>query len=131
MTQVVEIVKDAMRHLRILAVGETPSAEDAAEGIRSLNLLMRAIEAEGIGMGWVDVSNPGETLPIRAEDEEAVGYMLATRLRAKFGVTIDPDVVAGAESGMAGIRARVLTSDAARLSYDLPGCGQHRDFFAG
>lgn len=130
MTQVVEIVKDAMRHLRILAVGETPSAEDVAEGIRSLNLRMRALEADdGVAMGWQDVSNPGETLPIRVEDERAVGYLLALEMRPKFGVQLDPDVLAAAESGLAGLRARTLTTDAARIEYDLPGCGPCQDFY--
>lgn len=127
MTQVVEIVKDAMRHLRILAVGETPSAEDVAEGIRSLNLMMRSLEAEGLALGWQDVSNPGQTLPLRPEDEEAAGYLLALRLRAKFGVSLDPDVIAFAEAGLSGIRARIATSDAARLTYDLPGYGRNDD----
>lgn len=122
-----DVVTDAMKHLKVLAVGETPSAEDMAEGIRRLNLMMASWEGVGLATGWTPVSNPNDPLPSPPEDEEAIGLNLSIRMRAMFGASLDPDVLALAESTLAGISARIVASDGARIEYDLPGRGCEPD----
>lgn len=127
-----DVVRDALKHLKVLAAGETPCGEDMTEGLRALNLMVRRWEASGLSLGWTDVSNPANVLTSPAELEEMLGYHLAIRLRARFGASLDPDIIGLAEQGMADLRADVLGSQHVRLSYpDLPGTGCGGDFLDG
>lgn len=129
MTQVQEIVRDALGHLRVLDGAGTISAIDMRDALRALNLLVRRWEANGLALGWSDVSEPTDTLPAPAEAEEALGYNLAVRLRARYGVPIEPDVVGMAQGGLAALRRdRIvempLTWDRECRGYDIrtDGC---------
>lgn len=120
MAKVADIIRDALGHLRVLDANEAVEAEDAAEAIRALNLMMRRWEANNIMLGWSDVSSPDDTLPAPPEAEEAIGYNLALRLRARYGATLDQDVIDNARDGKAALQGDAARSDGFRLSYDLP-----------
>ncbi|HEY9250586.1 MAG TPA: packaged DNA stabilization gp4 family protein [Rariglobus sp.] len=126
MSKVGEVVKDALLLLRVVDADEAPEARDSEDAIRTLNLMMTSLEAEGVSVGWTNVSNPDDDMPSPPENEQGITYLLATRLRPKYGVTIDPDVLQGAAEGLAAIRAQVASADFSRVSYpDLPaGQGQ-------
>jgi hypothetical protein len=117
-------VRDALGHLRVLDANEAVEAEDARDAIRALNLMMARWEANGLALGWTDVASVTDDLPAPAEAEEAIGYNLALKLRARYNATLDQDTVAHANDGLAALRADVAMRDASRLSYDdLPGVG--------
>lgn len=123
MTEVADIVRDALGHLRVLDANEAVEAEDARDAVRALNLMMRRWEASGLALGWTDVADVNATLPAPPEAEEAIGYNLALKLRARYNATLDQDTVAHANDGLAALRADVAMRDSTRLSYDLPGVG--------
>lgn len=121
MTQVATIITDALGLLRVIDANEAPEAEDAATAIRALNTMMRAWEVDGLAMGWSDVSSPSDILPAPPEAEEAIAYNLAIRLRARYGATLEPDVIKIATDGLATLSAQVLSNSYDQLSYpDLP-----------
>lgn len=120
MSTVADIVRTALLHLRVQPARQPVKAQDMADAIVALNAMMIRWEADGVALGWHAVSSGGDDLPAPAEAEEAIGYNLALRLRARYGVDIDPDVVAFAESGLAALLRDIASRDAARLSYDLP-----------
>jgi len=127
MTKVVEIIRDAMGHLRVLDANTAPDPIDVRDAIRALNLMMHSWEAEGLSFGWVDVDEPTDDMPTPEECDEAIGFNLAIRRRAAYGATLDQDVVAMATDGKALLRSMVTASDWARTEYpDLPwGEGQN------
>lgn len=126
MSKVGEVVRDALLLLRVVDADETPAARPVQDGIRSLNLMMTSLESEGLSLGWSAVATPDDAMPVMAEAEEAITYMLATRLRPLYGVAIDPDVQDRARSLLGLLRAQVASADYSRLSYpDLPS-GQGR-----
>lgn len=130
MSKVSEVIRDSLLLLRVIDSTEAPEAEDSQDAIRSLNLMMTSLEAEGVSVGWSNVSKPDDDMPCPPENEEGIAYLLATRLRPKYGVTLDPDVVQGAQAGMAAMRAQVASADYSRVSYpDLPA-GQGQPFGA-
>ena len=133
MTAVATIIRDALLHLKVIASDETPEAQQYADGMRQLNLMMRRWEADGIAVGWVDVDNPDDVLPAPAEIEEAIGYNLALKMRPRFGVNIEPDVIEFARAGKMALLADIASRDAARLSYDLPRASSDHagDFYTG
>jgi hypothetical protein len=121
MTQVALIVRDALQLLGVVDANEAPEAEDAAAGVRALNLMMRAWEVDGLSMGWQDVATVTEELPAPPEAEEAITYNLALRLRPKYGVVLEADVIQQARDGLATLNAQILSTEYNRLEYpDLP-----------
>lgn len=104
MAQVQDIVRDALGHLRVLDANAPVPPIDMRDSIRALNLMVRRWEADGLALGWSDVSEPTDALPLPPEAEEAVGYNLALRLRARYGVQIDPDIVALADAGLSALQ---------------------------
>ena|SRR5690348_7475066 len=127
MAKVSEIVGDALRHLRVADASSAIDPNDLAAGIRALNAMMRVWEVDGISVGWSDVAAGGDEMPTPPEADEAIGYGLAVRLRARYGVTPDADVVQMAAAGVSTLRAQTLANDYARCQYDdLPsGSAQH------
>lgn len=126
MTAVSVVVRDALVVLRVVDANEAPEAEDEQDAIRALNLMMRGWEADGYSLGWTDVANGADELPVPQENEEAVVYNLAKRLRGKYGVAMDEDSLEVARQGLAAISAQVTNADYAVLTYpDLP-VGQGR-----
>lgn len=126
MTQVAVIARDALQLLGVVDANEAPEAEDAATAVRALNLMMRAWEVDGMSMGWQDVADVTEELPAPPEAEEAITYNLALRLRPKYGVTLEPDVIQQANDGLATLSAQIASNEYNRVEYpDLPyGTGQ-------
>lgn len=126
MTQAIDIIKDALGHLRVIDANAAPDENDTADALRALNNMVRAWESDGVTLGWSDVAAATETLNSPAEADEALGYNLALRLRARYGVQVDPDVVALARDGLASLRASVASSLYEHVTYpDLPsGEGQ-------
>lgn len=137
MTQALQIIRDALGHLGVQDANAAVKANDTRDGLHALNLMMRAFEAEGLALGWSDLTEATDDMPTAPEADEAIGYNLAVRLRARFRVSIDPDVVALATDGKALLSALVQGTSYERTAYpDLPvgvrGIGSNwRDGFHG
>lgn len=132
MTTVAVIIQDALGLLRVCSATEAPEAEDAQTAIRALNAMMAAWAVDGWELGWVPVQDPADPMPTAELADEAITYNLALRLRARYGVMLEPNVVAMAETGKATVSAfitrKVEQDEEPRVSYDdLPaGTGQRR-----
>lgn len=119
MTEVATIVRDALVILGVRDAQQPIPAIDMEDGIRVLNMMLRRWEANGLTLGWTDVVNPSDELPLPPEAEEAVGYNLAIRLRGRYQVFIEPDVFEFARIGLAALRRDVKV--AAPLEWDPIG----------
>lgn len=104
MAKVLDIVSRALRLLRVTDVNDVPAPEDMATAIVALNAMLQRWEANGLALGWSRVAEPDDVLPLPEEAEEAVAYNLAVRLRAEYGVSLDPDVAAIAAEGLSLLR---------------------------
>lgn len=111
MSTVGQIVRDALMHLGVIDAHEAVEAQDMSDGIRVLNMMLRRWEANGLALGWNDVSSPDELMPSPPEADEAIGYSLAVKLRARYGVAPSPDVFQFASDGYAVLlRDRFIAS---------------------
>ena len=121
MTLVIDIIRDALGHLKVIDANTSPDPVDTRDAMRALNQMMRAWEAETLPLGWSDVSEPAQAMPTPPEADEAIGYNLAIRLAARYGATLDASVVGMATDGKALLRAMVTSSTFVRTEYpDLP-----------
>lgn len=123
MAQVQDIVRDALGHLRVIDANAPVKPIDMRDAIRALNLMVRRWEADGLALGWSDVSDPTDALPLPPEAEEAVGYNLALRLRARYGVQIDPDIVALASAGLSALQRDRIVEMPLVLDRAFAPCG--------
>lgn len=121
MTQAIDILRDALGYLRVQDASAPVEDTDARDGLRALNMMLRRWEANGLTLGWSDISAPEDVLPLPAEAEEAVGYNLAVRLASRYGVDLTPDIAAMARDGLAALRRDVKV--ASPLSPDMGGRG--------
>ena len=104
MTQVAQIVTRALRLLRVLDANEAAEAMDMQTAILALNALMRRWEANGLRLGWVDVSGPEDVMPTPAAADQAISFNLAVTLRPEYGAPLEPDVVESAANGLNELR---------------------------
>lgn len=111
MPTVLAVVTRALRLLRVVDPTETPQAEDVATAIAALNPMVARWEANGISIGWSPVSSGDEDLPAPAEAEQAITFNLAATLRPEYGVTMDPEIYAIAEAGLADLRRDVAVAN--------------------
>lgn len=125
MAQVAKIVARALRLLRVLDANEAPEAEDFETARDALNAMMRRWEANGLALGWQDVQNPSEDIPSPAEADQAIVFNLALTLRPEYGASLDPDVIAMAQEGLAALRRDVLVANPIELRKRLPHCGRY------
>lgn len=119
MAQVRDVVRDALGHLGVLDANQAVSAIDMRDAIRALNLMMRRWEANGLALGWSDVEEPTDTLPLPPEAEEAVGFNLAVRLRPRYRVALDADAYLAAGKGLDALRRDRMV--ASPLTFDRRG----------
>ncbi|MFK3647912.1 packaged DNA stabilization gp4 family protein [Lysobacter enzymogenes] len=130
MSTVAEVIRDALSHLRVQDPRQALKPEHARDGIRALNLMMRRWEADGLSLGWSDVAEPTDEMPVPPEAIEAIGFNLACKMRPRFGIPLDPDLKQEAEDGYSALLTDVHSNLYVRTSYeDLPsgeaqGCGR-------
>jgi len=96
MSTVADIVGRAMRLIGVNDPNQSPSADDFATSMMALNAMCRRWEANGLSMGWQDVSNPSDELPAPPEAEEAIAYQLAMRIAPEYSVAPPSAVASGA-----------------------------------
>lgn len=100
MTVVADFIKDALLLIQATDARQPVKAVDMASGIRALNRFVRRMEANGTAVGWMDVANPSDPLPLPPEAEPAVLYGLAIDLAPSYGTTPLPAVIARASEYM-------------------------------
>ena len=121
MTQVIDIIRDALGHLRVIDADSAPNESDTRDAMRALNAMMTAWEAGELPLGWSNVSEPAQEMPTPPEADEAIGYNLAIRLNARYGQTLDASIIGMATDGKALLSAMVTSSTFIRTEYpDLP-----------
>lgn len=136
MTQAIDIIRDALEQIRVADANAAVDVNDSATALRALNAMMRSWEADGLSLGWADITHADDDLPTPPEADEAIGANLAIRLAARYGVQLNPTTPAIAAAGVSLIRAMVASHDYARCSYaDLPRgnaqrSGSPREFFS-
>lgn len=104
MATVSDIVGRSLRILRVINPTQPIKPADMSTAIDALNAMVRRWEANTLSLGWSDVSNPSDALPVPDEALEAIAYNLAMRLRPEYGASLEPDVIDMARMGLAALR---------------------------
>lgn len=111
MSSSAQIVQRALKRLRLLQPGETPSAEDAADGLAALNAMIAGWQADGLEV-------TGD-VPLAARFEEGVVALLAVRLAPDYGMDAPGQVLADAQTGLQRLQAAFFTVPTSQFDYAL------------
>lgn len=119
MTTGTQIIERAARLNGVKAQGQPLSAEDTAAYLEGLNAMLIRWEADGLSLGFSAMSAATGTIPIPAENEEAVAYNLAVVMAPEFGRPVDAVVGMKADMGLRALEREVI-KPVVKCS-DLPG----------
>ncbi len=108
--QALKLISRAMRIIRVLDADEAPEAKAAEDALEVLNQMLMRWEADRISLGWSELDDVSDELPLPAESLEAVTYNLASQLAVEYGVATDGKVEAMADNGYKALLRDVFTS---------------------
>lgn len=104
MATVDESLKRAMRLIRVLDSGASPSGADFELAIPVVNKMMARWEEDGVAVGWVAISNSGDTMPAPDSALEAIEANWAVRMAPEYEVEPSAAVSKMAQDGYADIQ---------------------------
>lgn len=117
MPTALSILTRALRRAGVLASGETPTAEEAEDGLAALRAMLAAWEGRGVVIGAPNVVVATTDLPLAAREEQCAVSELAVRLAPEYGRAVDPAILAAAEQDFRAIQAERVR----RPTLDLRG----------
>lgn len=118
--KVSRVINRALRIIKVLDAGESATGEDAAGAIEALNAMLTRWEANGLSMGWTNVSLPSDDLPVPDEAEEAIAYNLALRIAPEYGIVPGRDVQSMADRFLMDVRRDRMVTNPLRQVADSP-----------
>ena len=98
-TKVNEVVIDALEDLIVQAEEADIPQSEAKAAIRYLNDMMFMWDAQGIALGFTEVSNMADVLTVPPGAIFGIKKNLAIKLAPKYFVTPGPDLIADAKEG--------------------------------
>ena len=90
MTTANEMVGRAHRRLNLVAVGETPSTEELAEGVTALNGMMHGWKKRGVDVTHVTLAGT-DSIALGDEWDLAIEYLLAERIAGQYQASLGQD----------------------------------------
>lgn len=120
MATALSIIKRALRLIAVLDAGITPSAQDSADALETLNCLLAEWHEAGVGLPDYSFATLTTDLASDNADRDAIAHALAIRLAPEYGVMPSPLVLSTGENAMARMRLRYFQPG--KVSSDeLPG----------
>lgn len=105
------LVKRSLRLLKVIDVKQSVKAADMQTAIEVLNEMMARFEADGVSVGWSDVENPSDDVPLERENTAMASYNLALELQPEYGVEAEQMVIMRAAELLASAYRDVLNAN--------------------
>lgn len=118
MSSSAQIVARALTRLRVIGSGETPSAQDAADGLAALNAMIAGWEADGVKVSG--------DVPLDARFEEGVVALLAVRLADDYGKEPSARTLSDAQTGWSRLKSAFTHVPLAQFDSALRNMPSHR-----
>ena len=127
-----DIIKDALMEITVLGAEAPVEPTDAQSGIRYLNRMMAAFDADGIDLGFTEVTNFASIITVPAGAIAGMVSQLAVMLWDQFsdGGPVPSTLLARAISGKNSMRNLAVTIGATEFPSTLPiGSGNEGESF--
>lgn len=103
-----DIVTRALRSLRVISSGETPTADESADGLTALNDMLAAWALDGIDLGHITLVAADE-LDVPDMHLQTIRLALAERLAGEYGAELAPADQIALSKGMTALQARYFS----------------------
>lgn len=122
------VIKDALTEIVVLGAEAPLEAADAQVAIRYLNRMMATFDAEGIDLGYSDVTSLADPITVPLGAVEGMVYQLAARLWTQYalGKPIPAELAAKAGATKEVMRGLTINIAASEFPNTLPyGSGNY------
>ncbi len=113
MTTARDTIRGALRLIRVIDSTEDVQAEDAADGLKTLNEMVHGWKNNGIFVDYQDIEL-GDEIPFPPRDHRNIRYLLAADLAAEFGTELTPEVATQARESFQMLQAHYGVQPEAR-----------------
>lgn len=100
-----DIVTRALRTLRVISSGETPTADESSDGLTALNDMLAAWALDGIDLGHITLAS-SDTLDVPDMHLQTIRLALAERLAGEYGAELSSFDQIALSKGMTALQAR-------------------------
>ena len=124
------VIKDALTEIVVLGAEAPLEPADAQVAIRYLNRMMAAFDADGVDLGFTEVTTLASPITVALGAVEGIVFNLAARLWTQYadGQPTPGELLLKARDGLESMRAVAVTFGATEFPNTLPiGSGNEDD----
>ncbi len=115
-----QAINRVLRLLALIDVSQAAGASEVETVLAAMNSMVTRWEANGLALGWSNVSDLNVAMPSPDEADEAIIYNTALRIAPEFGIEMSPTNQALARQFLAELRRDQLVEMPLRVKSDLP-----------
>lgn len=93
------MITDALRKINVISEIDTPSAEQGAHGLRTLNQMLEAWTEDGVDLGYFEQTSTTDDCPIPKWAEKGITSKLAIDLAPTYGASVSLELADAANQG--------------------------------
>lgn len=122
------IINDALQEIIVLAAEQPIQPTDFQTARRYLNRMMASLDAQGISLGYTNVTEPTDLVTVPDGALEGVVFNLAKRLLATYDLPLTPELDRNAREGLKAMRNIAVDVEPSIFPCTLPiGSGNEHD----
>ena len=114
------VVNDILQEILVQGSEQAIQAVDAQTAIRYMNRFMNALAAQGVSLGYTNITSLADPITIPDGAIEGLISNTAIRLLATYDITPNQFLVVNAREGLAAMRQLGVTIGASRFPGTLP-----------
>lgn len=118
MTTARDLVTMSLRSIGVLHSGETPSAEEANDGLDALNQMLHSWLYEGVDLQH-ETLGLNDTVPYPDDHIGPIRWNLAVRLSPDYGIQVTPAIAALADQGFRQLARDYCEPDTLEMPREL------------
>jgi P22 tail accessory factor len=124
--ETLDLITDALRSIGVIDATQSPSAEQGAAALRTLNKLMASLAEDGIDLGYAPTTTIADDITLPLGYVATIEALLAIKEASDRGIDI-PVVVAGiADRGYQRLLGRAISAQIERAQSDTLPLGQNQ-----
>ncbi len=122
------VVNDILQEILVQGSEQAIQAVDAQTAIRYMNRFMASLDAQGISLGYTEVTSLADPITIPAGAIEGLIFNTATRLLSSYDIQPNQFLIVNARDGLKAMRQLGVTIAPTQFPCTLPiGSGNEGD----